>query len=160
MRLTMAMTAARLPSGRGNVLEIQVSTTMKQHCAPMAIRNMAKKRGPRWLMVTIMMLPAIVTHMGMAMCQARSLNRDAEKALTRLAMKVATQIGQVRSRAGADSIISICSPTGGGLEEQLTCIVIVPKSVDNAREEERDGLGEQHAVLHDHEHPGAIVGHS
>lgn len=65
----------------------------------MAMRNMAKKRGPRCVMFIIMMLPAMVMHMGITVWRHRSLSRDAENAFTIVAMNVATQTGQVNRRA-------------------------------------------------------------
>ena len=50
-------------------------------------------------MFIIMMLPAMVMHMGITVWRHRSLSRDAENAFTIVAMNVATQTGQVNRRA-------------------------------------------------------------
>ena len=96
---TIAITAARLPSGRGKLLDIQVRTTMKQHWAPMAMRNMAKKRAPRTVIVMHIMYPTMVKAMGTTICIVLSFSLEVEKDVKRQAMKVATHTGQVRRRA-------------------------------------------------------------
>lgn len=99
MRLTRAMTAARLPRGLGIVLEIHVRTTMKQHWAPIAIRNIAKNLGARSFTRATTILPMILTHMGIMMWKQRSRVFEVENDTSKQMMNVAVQTGQVSNNA-------------------------------------------------------------
>lgn len=72
---------------------------MKQHWAPIAIRNIAKNLGARSFTSATTILPMMLTHIGTIMWKQRSRVFEVENDTSKQMMNVAVHTGQVSNKA-------------------------------------------------------------